>query len=597
VEDRGTKTDKPQGRKISEKPVRPAEGQRRPVRPAEGQKRPVRPAEGQKRPVRPAEGQKRPVRPAEGQKRPARPAEGQKRPARPAEGQKRPVRPAEGHNSNDRSPNNKTKKEKTVEWLLKMLGYFLCTILLGVGIITIAYIARMNVVPTKYIVIFAIILLIIIIVFFVLQRWKIPGIVAKALSFIISVLMIIACFYLDYTYKQVQTMLDVDTKIDNVEIYVLKEDPAQELEDARDYTFGILTVQDRKNTDITLEDINDQVGKEVSVAQYDSVINLIQALYDKEVGCIILNSAYIGFVSEDENYKDFENRVRSIGKKEIETVVDKNKQDKDYLKSGEHVFTVYISGVDTRSVANVNSNSDVNIILTVNTDTNQILMISTPRDYYVPLSISDGVRDKLTHAGGYGIDVSKDTLAMLYGVDIDHYVRINFSGFKKIIDELQGITVYSEQSFSWDGYSFSSGYNDLRGEAALAFARCRKTLSGGDRQRGKNQMAVIEAVINKMLSKDMLMNYKDVLNAVSDSMITDMSYDEISDLVKMQLEENKSWEIMKFSVDGYDAMDVTYSIGNMAVYVMKPNEETVEQAREYLKKMYAGEKIHIEAGE
>ena len=266
----------------------------------------------------------------------------------------------------------------------------------------------------------------------------------------------------------------------------------------------------------------------------------------------------------------------------------------EYLYSGDRVFTVYISGIDTSGSPNVTSRSDVNILLTANLDTRQILMISTPRDYYVPLSISGGIRDKLTHAGIYGIDVSKDTLGMLYGVQVDDYVKINFTGFKEIIDELGGVNVYSEYAFTEGNYHFQQGYNELNGTEALVFARCRYAFATGDRQRGKNQMAVIEAVINKMVSSDILYSYTDVLDAISDSMVTSMTYDEISELVKFQLNDMQGWDIVSYSVNGYDSSNTTYSTGNQMLYVMVPNEETVNQAKEYLAQMYAGEKIVIE---
>ena len=93
------------------------------------------------------------------------------------------------------------------------------------------------------------------------------------------------------------------------------------------------------------------------------------------------------------------------------------------------------------------SRSDVNIVATINTETKQILLVSTPRDYFVPLSISNGAKDKLTHAGIYGIDVCMDTLGMLYDEDIHYYFRVNFGGFTKIIDALGCIDVDSDYEF------------------------------------------------------------------------------------------------------------------------------------------------------
>ncbi len=105
-----------------------------------------------------------------------------------------------------------------------------------------------------------------------------------------------------------------------------------------------------------------------------------------------------------------------------------------------------------------------------------MLLVSTPRDYFVPLSISGGIPDKLTHAGIYGVDVSMDTLGMLYDVNVDYYFRVNFGGFVDIINALGGITVHSDYEFvsSEGGYYFSQGENYVDGDQSLAFARERQ---------------------------------------------------------------------------------------------------------------------------
>lgn len=491
---------------------------------------------------------------------------------------------------------SKANKRAKVIKTLKIMGYIICALQLVAGILAGIYLRKLNVLPTKYLVIAGVVYLVITGVFFLMQKWLVPGIIAKFLSLIVSGITIIACNYIGYTYDQMQEMVGVVTKVDNVQVYVLKEDPAEDVMDAKDYTFGILGTQDRENTDIVRYEIEVEVGKELVVVEYEGVSELIQGLYDQEVQAVILNSAYVNFVEENENYGDFLDKVKSIAYKDIETevVVAPEEVPEDYLYNGDRVFTVYVSGIDTTGSPNVTSRSDVNILITVNLDTRQILMISTPRDYYVPLSISNGVKDKLTHAGIYGIDVSKDTLGMLYGVQVDDYVKINFTGFEEIIDELGGITVYSDYAFSWGGCNFKKGSNELNGKEALLFARCRYAFADGDRQRGRNQMAVIEAVINKMVSSDMLYNYTEVLEAISDSMITSMTYDEISELVKFQLNDMRGWDIISYSVNGFDSSGTTYSMGNFTAYVMIPDEATVEQAKEYLRAMYAGEKIVIE---
>lgn len=489
-------------------------------------------------------------------------------------------------------------KQSKLRKAMKIVGYIICLLMLIAGIMTGAYLLKLNVLPMKYMIVYGVVCLVLTLIFFFMQRWLVAGIIAKFLALIVSGLMVVACMYIGYTYKEVQEMVGVVTKVDNIQVYVLLDDAAEDVFDAEDYTYGILAIQDRENTDIVKAEIEAEIEHTLSVAEYNSVMELMEALYSKEVGAIILNSAYVSFVEEDVSYGDFVEKVKSIAYKDIEReiVVEVAPEEvpEEYLYSGDRVFTVYISGIDTSGSPNVTSRSDVNILLTANLDTRQILMISTPRDYYVPLSISGGIRDKLTHAGIYGIDVSKDTLGMLYGVQVDDYVKINFTGFKEIIDELGGVTVWSDYEFSSAGCHYTYGYNDLNGEKALIYARTRYAFATGDRQRGKNQMAVIEAVINKMVSSDILYNYTDVLDAISDSMVTSMTYDEISELVKFQLNDMQGWDIISYSVNGYDSSNTTYSTGSQMLYVMVPNEETVNQAKEYLAQMYAGEKIVIE---
>ena len=243
-------------------------------------------------------------------------------------------------------------------------------------------------------------------------------------------------------------------------------------------------------------------------------------------------------------------------------------------------FNVYISGIDTEGDVTTKSRSDVNIIMSVNPLTGKIVLISTPRDYYVPLSISNGVRDKLTHAGNYGIDVSMATLEMLYDMKFDYYVRLNFTGFVNIIDALGGIDVDSDYSFSTHGYSYSEGLNEnLSGIEALWFARERHAFAEGDRQRGKDQMKVIEAVIKKCQSQALLENYDEILNNISESFQTNMAKESIQSLVRFQLNRSPKWDIITYSVSGQGTSDYTYSAPSQRAYVMIPDESTINVAK------------------
>lgn len=501
-------------------------------------------------------------------------------------------------NNKETSKNNdkakKTSKTSKTKKTLKIVGYVLCAILLVTLIVTSIFAVKLNVLPAPLLVILILIGLVMIGIFAVCQKWVIPGIITKVIAFAMTLVMILGCVYMNITYSALSKMTGVSTEVSNIHVYVLVDDPAKDLKDVKDYQFGILETLDRENTDKVVKDINKELKKEIAINEYSNVIGMVDALYSGEVKAIVLNSAYISFVTDTEGYGDFESRIKSISSQEIVTEVENKKDDKDIEYTGDEVVAIYISGNDCEGVPEINSNSDVNIILIANLKTRQVLLVSTPRDFYVPLSISNGQKDKLTHAGAYGIDVSVETLEMLYDVEIDDYVKVNFTGFIEIVDALGGVTVYSEYDFYMenDTLHYTQGYNELNGYQALMFARNRGAFSDGDRQRGKNQMAVIEAVIKKMATSDMLKNYNDVLDAISDSMITSMSYEEISNLVKFQLNNMQSWDVVKYSVNGFDSANTTYSLGGTA-YVMEPDYATVEQAKEYINQMYEGKKITI----
>lgn len=247
------------------------------------------------------------------------------------------------------------------------------------------------------------------------------------------------------------------------------------------------------------------------------------------------------------------------------------------------IINILISGSDTRSdVIDQRGRSDVNIIASVNTQTHQILLISTPWDYFVPLDVGvEDAYDKLTHAGIYGMDVLMGTLENLYGIDLDYYFRLNFVGFEQVIDALGGVDVYSAYEFDSGDYHYQQGTNTLNGAQALAFVRNRYAFADGDRQRGKKQMAVVEGVLKKAASPSMLSNYLSILDSIQSCVDTNVPYDVISTLVRQQLQDGATWNVESFSVNGSDSHSTTYSM-NQDLYVMIPDEVTVQEAKEKL---------------
>ena len=259
-------------------------------------------------------------------------------------------------------------------------------------------------------------------------------------------------------------------------------------------------------------------------------------------------------------------------------------------------FVLYLSGVDNRGELTEKARSDVNILAVVNPTTKRVALINTPRDYYVDLAGTDS-KDKLTHAGLYGVETSMATLGNLYGIQVDHYIRIDFSGFISIIDAVGGVDVYSDQAFTsvgspgyYDPTTFAEGWNHLDGKSALAFARERHAFASGDIQRGINQMKVIDAMANKLKSPTLLMSFSKLMDAAADCFVTSFSQEQISVLVRMQLGDLASWDIQSYTVTGSGAKSSKcYSAKGQSLYVMKPDENSVNEAKALIAAVLGGE--------
>lgn len=239
-------------------------------------------------------------------------------------------------------------------------------------------------------------------------------------------------------------------------------------------------------------------------------------------------------------------------------------------------YIVYISGIDTYGAVSTTSRSDVNILMVVNPAKRKLLLVNTPRDYYVQLHGTTGTFDKLTHAGVYGVDMSRQTLEDLYGVTIPYYARINFTSLVNVIDAIGPISVYSDYDFK----SYQSGYNTLNSKQALEFSRERKSFEEGDRQRGRNQQHVIEAIIAKMARPENSVKLPQIMNSVQQSVETNISETSLKSIIRNQLDDIRSWSVESISVDGNGNMLPTYSYGDTPLYVMIRDQASVESAQQ-----------------
>lgn len=487
------------------------------------------------------------------------------------------------------------KKQKNLKMkkILLFSGLGLAGLELTASVIMMVILGRLTIIPRDYVIMIDILLVLICAVVVIAQRWVVAGIITKIISFLLTIVLIVGCVYLNVTYKVFDRTTGVDYKTTIVSVFVSEDNPAQTIEELKDETFGIIAELDRANTDNVISQIQTEMRQNINVAEYGDAQILARALLNGEVKVIILNESFIGMVEGDDNYADFSKKIKKISSFKKTEQLENPTNGENYLESDD-VVTIYVSGIDIEGNPAETRNSDVNIIMSINKKTHQVFLLNTPRDFYVPLSNSNGVPDKLTHAGIYGIDVSVGTLEMLYGIDIDYYIRLNFTGFVSIIDALGGVDVYSEYEFtSYHGNDhFVVGYNHMNGIQALGFARERYAFGSGDNQRGRNQMAVISAIINKLASSELLKNYTQVMNSISSCMITNMTMDDIGELVDLQLKENIKWDIIQFAVggEGKTLPGFSYKIPN---YVMVPDQYLVDVARVLLIRFHNNEVLTI----
>ena len=445
--------------------------------------------------------------------------------------------------------------------------------------------------PMKYLLMIAVVLLLLWSITMNLQiaHRKTRGL-GKILSLLLIVVLSAGSYYVIRTNDMIHMIANGGHKSQMIAVAVLKDDEAQTLQDASGYLFG-LRVEENGGMEETLLAVEKEMGADIETTVYDSVEEQAEALCEGEVGAIVYNEAYLSQLEKVLN--EYGESIRVIYREKIRVEMDFGGTDRNITKEP---FTVYLSGIDVYVDSDtgeaVNSSgetgqgrSDVNILAVVNPTTQQILLITTPRDYYVNIpGVSGGTPDKLTHAGLYGIDASMATLSELYETDIKYYARMNFNALIDIVDILGGIDVYSNYEFTTsheasgdDIFTVKEGYNHLNGSRALAFSRERQNLAEGDIQRGRNQQAVITAMIKKMLSPTILVKANNVIEAIGDNAETNLTKQQINGLIKYQLGTNAKWSIKSVSATAEPMDAYCYSLGNTLVNVINPDYDVINE--------------------
>ena len=428
-----------------------------------------------------------------------------------------------------------------------MKKYILPIITLILSIVTVIYILKTNIIPTKYI----IIILSIELILFLLSLLQInKNKVIKILGIIISILSIIinllGLYYIINTNKFIKQNFTGDIVYKSDYYIITSKETEKEIDKLLYYKYSYNIEEAKKKIKYDLEEI-------------DNLEN-IKDLKNK-------------FLLIDEyNLKLLKIDYKILEQFNIEKIEQRKKEKTDS-------FNIYIGGRDfTRTLM------DFNLLLTINNETKTILITNIPRDYYINIP-EYNIRDSLEFMGLLGEQTIMSSLEQLLDTKIDYYASIYTEGLVQITDQLGGIEYCSDTSFTtthalvldtYDDYgdklTIYQGCQHLNGIETLTLARERKNV-GGDRQRQKNCTKIIRSLLDKVKTTTTLTNYSNILSSISDLYQTNINEETIQSLIKNLLSNN--YTIIEQSLDGYDGNDYI-RLNSVRSYVMYPNNDSVE---------------------
>lgn len=403
----------------------------------------------------------------------------------------------------------------------------------------------------------------------------------KATAAILSILLMIGyvfgIYYIANTMKFLSNVTDVQEQMKEYYVLVNADSKYTEVQDIEGMTVDVL-----KDADSSYTKAKDKLSEQVEVnfSQKSNLIEMAKSVvYDNKI-ILIGDGVYENLKDVVENFEDKTKILYKINIVETQKDISKN------VDVTKEPYNIYITGIDVSGPISTVSRSDVNMVLTVNPEKHKILLTSIPRDSYVPLQGAgrEGQLDKFTHTGIYGVDETISTAENLLDIDINYYVKVNFTTVRELVDILGGIEVESMYDFTTKGYSYSVGMNHMDGKKALAFARERYSFSDGDFQRNRNQQLVVEGILKKATSSTaILKNYTNILSTIENYMATNMETSDIQKIVKMQLKDMSAWKIEKQGIQGATGGAPCYSIGNANASVVYPDKDSVDEVSKKIK--------------
>lgn len=500
----------------------------------------------------------------------------------------------------------RTVKRRKMSPLLKLLCFLLSVVCLGLVAFLGFQLFNLDMLPLTLLlpVLFVVILITLLIIVF--SNFKCRRNVSKlVMTLLLAVLATTYGLGNYYVYGLSNLFNEVtnltDKVVNKVNVYALAGSSMASASDLNGKTLGIVTGLDEQGTKRCIEDLNKK-NVEIETAEYSTLSDLLYGLFNEQVDGIILNETYENDIHEQGDYTNFGVMTKRV----YETVyyTDRSTSQSESLNAVDSItttpFTILISGNDSYGSLAQTSRSDVNMLVTIDPSSHRVLMTSLPRDLYVPIACPQGVEDcpddtlnKLTHTGQYGVEATDETIEKALDITVNYTVRVNFSSLVNLVDAVGGIDVYVEDGLEVDTFyangteGVQAGWNHLNGERALAFARERHAYVDGDAQRVKNQQIVLEALINKIISPSMIVNFGSFIDALGGAFETNMPADQIRSFIRYQFAMMPKWQFESFTILGLVSTEYCTIQGDYAS-VMIPYEEYLQVAKEKIDAVLSG---------
>lgn len=478
----------------------------------------------------------------------------------------------------------------------KVLSILLSVVLVISSFYLLYQVIRLNVLPSKFLFPLTIGVVVLDAIFILLLIYFSKNVVSKIVCIVLTLFICVASCMGGYYISKTQNVLSSITNVakhakNTVSVIVKESSSIKNKSQLNGVSVGSLRLNEQGSKKV-LKELSSE-GIVLNQTEYDSMTALLEAFYNGEVDSIIINESSRSQILDMEAYSNFDSNTRVVYQTSYK--VKNNDSATSVSDITSKPFNVLISGSDTRGGFDENGRSDVIMIATVNPKTHTILLTSVPRDFYVTTACDagdgcmQGALDKITHTGIHGTNTTKRTVEQLLGIEINYTFKVGFDTVTELVDILGGVDVYVEPGYATTTSEFSvhEGVNHLNAQQALAFARERYSYTEGDRQRTKNQQQVLMGIVKEVTKPSVITNYAAIMDTMANTFSTTMSNEEITDLIKYQLNNNPTWKMEQYMVDGTGDTLMCAELGD-AASVMVPDQSTVKMAKDKINAVLAG---------